>query len=73
MKIKQLKEAIANLPDDMEVMAEGEDHSFVNVYTAQVVRAEFSKKYDWYFESDEGATTPRQSPYNTFVDIFYIK
>lgn len=41
MKVSELKKLVANLPDDMEVVVSGEDHSYNMVgRRSKVVRAE---------------------------------
>ena len=55
MKIKELKDLIKNLPDDMEVVKCGFDHSYCRILRAGKVNAEgrFKRKdgsYDDYSE-----------------------
>jgi hypothetical protein len=50
MKIGQLKEIIADLDDDMELLTEGNDHSYISLNWAGAVTAGKIGRdyYEWY-------------------------
>lgn len=71
MKIIELKKLIANLPDNMEVVVSGTDHSYIGIDNGSgVVKAETfpkSKHLSQYYD-DENKSDPK----NKVIKVFWI-
>lgn len=69
MKIKELRQLIRDLPDDMEVVVTGQDHSYGTVGPGKVRQAEKvdERPYPVYYQYD-----PRCKPYGEVVNVFWI-
>jgi hypothetical protein len=71
MKIIELKELIADLPDNMEVVVSGEDHAYLKTGNRSgVVKAEsYNKNVKlWEYHGDENKCCPS----NKVVEVFWI-
>lgn len=71
MNICELKELINSLPDDMEVVVSGFDHSYFRVgYGTKVVKAETYPESDHlsqYYDENN-----KSDPDNIVIDVFWI-
>jgi hypothetical protein len=70
MKIADLKKLIEKLPDDMEVVVSGRDHSFVRLSScSQVIQAECSSSghLSQYWHDNV-----KLDPENKVIEVFWI-
>ncbi|HEY5267569.1 MAG TPA: hypothetical protein VII94_00340 [Candidatus Saccharimonadales bacterium] len=71
MKAGDLKKLLGPLPDDMEVVFSGSDHSFLKVgMRTKVLKAEKDSEYGDHYEYwDEDS---KRNPNNSVVDVLWI-
>ena len=69
MTIKALKELIANLPDNMPVVAPGSDHSYRTVYMATATTAIYSFGL---LSEDHGGDGPPLEKGEKRINVFVI-
>lgn len=71
MKVVDLKKLINDLPDDMEVVLSGSDHSYAKIGRfSAIVKAEFfpkQKHFAQYYDEHN-----KSDPDNPVVNVFWI-
>jgi hypothetical protein len=69
MNVGKLKKILADLPDNIEVVVPGSDHSYTKVWTAAKTKAAWSKEYEVMSEywGDENL-----SPTEVAIEVFVI-
>lgn len=71
MKVAELKKLLADIPDDMEVVVSGNDHSYEYVGRAcGVIEVEYFPKYRHMaqYYDDENKSDPK----NPVIEVFWI-
>jgi hypothetical protein len=71
MKMSELKKLIANLPDDMEVVVSGSDHSYNKIgRRSRVVKSEFFPGHDHM--SQFWGDDHKSDSSNPIIEVFWI-
>lgn len=70
MNVSEPKALLANLPDDMQVVVSGDDHSYFLVGGAGVVKAEKQSRgsHLWQYYDDAN----KSGKDNPVIDVFWI-